>query len=93
MVQDIYVRLIKTMAKLINRDPDDPRDNDWLPLQDMKRLCEPVGNLSGRLGMSRKTVFRLSRSDRQRTTWLIGRGEVEAEPRRFYRFANAGMRA
>ena len=34
MRQDIYVRLIKTMAKLINRDPDDPRDSDWLPLQD-----------------------------------------------------------
>ena len=35
MRQDIYVRLIKTMAKLINRDPNDARDSDWLPLQDM----------------------------------------------------------
>lgn len=32
MRQDIYARLIKSMAKLINREPT---DGDWLPIQDM----------------------------------------------------------
>lgn len=31
MRQDIYMRLIKSMAKLINRDPG---HHDWLPIQD-----------------------------------------------------------
>jgi len=32
MRQDIYARLIKSMAKLINREPE---DDDWLQIQDM----------------------------------------------------------
>ena len=32
MRQDIYKRLSTSMAKLINREPE---DDDWLPIQDM----------------------------------------------------------